>query len=513
MLLLILILIPFIFSFLCWQSERIDIHMPRWIALVGISTIFIIILFLCVCQSNYCHLVLSNVLLIRSSYPWQLEYISDWIPRFGINLHLALDGLSLLMLILSGILGLIAILSSWDEINRYQGLFYFNLLWVLGGVIGFFLTIDMFLLFFFWEIMLIPMFFLIYFWGHEESSKIIRIGAATKFFIYSQFSGLSMLVSIMILASFNHMATGIWSFDYEDLLHTKLPKQLEYLLMLGFFIAFAIKMPIIPFHSWLPDTHSNTPTMGSVDLIGILLKTAVYGFFRFTLSLFPCASHSFSTIAMFLGLVSIFYGAWMAFMQIDIQRLVAYTNISHMGLVLIAIYSNSQISYQGAVVEIISYSLSTSGMLILCGQLYKRVHTRNMRLMGGLWHRISLMPAVSLCFVAAMLGIPGTGNFIGEIIILLGNFKTSPIITVVAAFGILFTSIYSIIFMQRVYYGSSLSTDDQSLENMTYREKLVVIILLLCIFAIGFCPQYILNTSYDTMNNIHTRLQEYNDLL
>lgn len=515
MLLLILILVPFMFSFLCWQSEHINIKMPRWFALIGTSIVFIIVLFLYLYQLNYCQLMTSHIISTNTSSVWQLEYISSWIPRFGINIHLALDGLSLLMLMLSGILGVIAILSSWNGIHHYQGLFYFNLLWILGGTIGFFLAIDMFLLFFFWEIVLIPMFFLICFWGYEKASKTVKIYAATKFFIYAQFSGLCMLVSIISLASFNYRINGIWSFDYEDLLHIQLPYYVEYLLMLIFFLSFAIKMPIVPFHSWLPETHGNTSIFGSVDLIGILIKTAVYGFFRFILPLFPCSSQSFSTVAMVLGLINIFYGSCMAFMQIDIKRLVAYANISHMGLVLIAIYSNSHISYQGSIIQIISYSLSASGLLILCGQLHNRLYTKNINLMGGLWSYMNLMPALFLCFTVAMLGMPGTGNFIGELMILLGNFQKSPIITIIAAFGILFTSIYSIMLMQRIYYGPpSLSlTRNQLLVNMTLREKSIVIILLLCIFTIGLFPQFILNTSYEAMKNIHIRLQEYHNLL
>lgn len=511
MLLLILVTIPFIFSVLSWQSERINIQMPRWIALIGISIIFIIVLFLYFCRLNCFRQLISENFLLNSSASsvWQLEYIVTWIPRFGINVHLALDGLSLLMLVLSSVLGIIGVLNAWNEIHKNQGLFYLNLLWILGGVIGFFLAIDMFLLFIFWEIILIPMFFLIFFWGNQEISKEIRIRAATKFFIYAQCSSLLMLISIMTLASFNYVLNGIWSFDYVDFLYIKLPSNIEYLLMLGFFLSFAIKMPIFPFHDWLPDTHSNTPTIGTVDIIGILLKTAVYGFLRFTLSLFPYASQSFSTIAMVLGMISIFYGAMMAFSQIDMKRLIAYSSVSHMGLILIAIYSNNIISYQGAVIQIISYSLSTSGMFILCGQLYNRLHTRNIHLMGGLWNRINLMPGLSLCFIAAMLGIPGTGNFIGEVTILLGNFQTFPIITIIATFGILFTSIYSLILMQRIYYGISLSTNNESLKKMTSREIVILITLLLCIFVIGLFPQFILNTSQDTMGFIYNRLQEH----
>lgn len=508
MLLPILVLMPFIFGILSWQSERIYSWMPRWIALFGTSIIFIIISCLCIYQTAYYPLIISdNEVLTHLSNKWKLEYICTWIPRFGINFHLALDGLSMLMLMLSGLLGVIAILSSWNEQYRYQGLFYFNLLWVLGGVIGVFLAIDMFLFFFFWETMLIPMYFLISLWGYEESTSWDRINAATKFFIYTQFSGFIMLFSIIVLVICNYNLNGFWSFDYNDLLYVVLPKHIEYILMLGFFLAFAVKMPIIPFHSWLPEIHSYTSISGSVDLVGVLLKTAVYGFFRFILPLFPDASQDFASFAMFLGILNIFYGAWMAFMQIDIKRLIAYINISHMGFVLIAIYSNSHISYQGAIIQIISYSLSASGMFVLFGQMYTRIRTRNITEMHGLWSRINLIPIFSLCFILAMLGIPGTGNFIGEVIILLGLFQKAPIITIVSVFGILFISISLLVLMQNIYYGITSVKVDQ-LKDFTCREKFISMLLLLCIFVIGLYPQCILNISFDTMHSIHNRLEK-----
>lgn len=510
MVLFVLMLIPFIFGLLSWQSERVDLWIPKWVALFGLITVFIIVLFLWLLRMEEFQLILPKLLSINKSDKWQLEYISNWIPRFGISLHLALDGLSLLMLMLSGIVGIIAILASWNEKYSSPGLFYFNLLWVFGGVIGVFLSIDMFLLFFFWEIMLIPMYFLISLWGYRGLNAKSRVSSAIRFFIHTQCSGLIILVSILILASFYHNINGVWSFNYEDLLNVVLPSHVEYLLMLGFFIAFAIKMPIVPFHTWLPETHSYSPTAGSVDLIGILLKTAVYGFFRFTLPLFPCASQNFAPIAMSFGILSIFYGSWIAVFQTDIKRFIAYTNVSHMGFILIAIYSNNQLSYQGAVVQMIAYSLSSSGMFILCGQLYDRLRTQKMSAMGGLWGSINLLPAFALCFIAAMLGIPGTGNFIGEIIILFGTFQTMPTVAILATFGILFTSIHSLILMQRVYYGSALEFSCP-LKKIVLREKFILAILLLCLFVIGLFPQFILNTSYKTTQNIYIRLQECNN--
>lgn len=508
MLLLLVVFIPFITGLLCWQFGYVNVWMPRWIALFGMSIILVITVFLWKIEN----FLLSDYSLISCSFPkWQLEYIYPWIPRFGINFHLALDGLSLLMVMLSAFLGLIAVLCSWCEIKNYQGYFYFNLLWIMGGSIGVFLSIDMFLFFFFWEITLIPMYFLISLWGYQEDDRKSCIYVATKFFVYTQFSGLFMLISIITLVFINYRVHGIWSFSYQDLLHVNLPKNIEYLLMLGFFCAFAVKMPIVPFHNWMPDVHSKTPISGSVDLVGILLKTAAYGFFRFCLPLFPTASQSFSPIGMCLGILSIFYGAWMAFAQTDIKRLIAYASVSHMGFVLFAIYSANQLSYQGAVIQMIAHSISISGMFILCGQLYERLHTRDMRLMGGLWNSINLIPAFFLCFSIAMFGLPGTGNFVGEITILFGSFQIAPIITVIAAFGIIFASIYSLSMMQRIYYGPIFKSN-KLFKDMSLREKFIIIMLLLCTFYLGIFPQCILNTSCMTMRDICFWLNEHNCL-
>ncbi|MGL6001596.1 MAG: NADH-quinone oxidoreductase subunit M, partial [Plesiomonas sp.] len=431
---------------------------------------------------------------------WQVEYQLPWIPRFGISLHLALDGLSLLMVILTGLLGVLAVLCSWKEIQRHLGFFHLNLLWILGGVIGVFLSVDLFLFFFFWEMMLVPMYFLIALWGHKASDGKTRITAATKFFIYTQASGLLMLVAILSLVFVHYQATGIMTFSYEALLHTPMTKNVEYVLMLGFFIAFAVKMPIVPLHGWLPDAHSQAPTAGSVDLAGILLKTAAYGLLRFSLPLFPEASANFAPIAMSLGLVGIFYGALLAFAQTDIKRLIAYTSISHMGFVLIAIYSGTTLALQGAVVQMIAHGLSAAGLFILCGQIYERLHTRDLREMGGLWGRIRYLPALSLFFAAASLGLPGTGNFIGEFLILLGSYQVVPKVAVVATFSLVLASVYSLIMIQRAFYGPAKV--DSPLADMTKREFFIVLLLASLLLLLGIYPQPILDTTTQVMLNV-----------
>src|SRR5690606_30327180 len=242
--------------------------------------------------------------------------------------------------------------------QKRVGFFHLNLMWILGGVIGVFLAMDLFLFSFFWEMMLVPMFFLIALWGHSGDGKKTRITAATKFFIYTQASGLIMLAAILGLVFAHHASTGVYTFDYAKLIGTQMPAGLEYILMLGCFVDFAVKLPVVPVPCWLPDAHAQAPTAGSVDLAGILLKTAAYGLLRFALPLFPNASAEFAPIAMGLGLVGIFYGAFLAFAQTDIKRLIAFSSVAHMGFMIIGIYSGQLLALQGVAVQMVAHGLS-----------------------------------------------------------------------------------------------------------------------------------------------------------
>ncbi len=490
-----LILIPFIGGLLCWLCERVSATLPRWIALLTMSLLLGIGLWLWG-VGDY---TLSPA--PGADPTWTLEFHQQWISRFGISLHLALDGLSLLMILLTGLLGVLSVLCSWKEIQRNVGFFHLNLMWILGGVVGVFLAIDLFLFFFFWEMMLVPMYFLIALWGHSSSDgKKTRIYAATKFFIFTQASGLIMLVAILGLVLVHFNQTGVITFAYADLLKTRLTPGTEYILMLGFFIAFAVKLPVVPLHSWLPDAHAQAPTAGSVDLAGILLKTAAYGLLRLALPLFPNASAEFAPIAMTLGLIGIFYGAFLAFAQTDIKRLIAFSSVSHMGFVLIGIYSGSQHALQGVVIQMIAHGLSAAALFILSGQLYERLHTRDMRKMGGLWSRIAYLPAISLFFAAASLGLPGTGNFVGEFLILLGAFVHSPWITAIATSGLVFGSVYSLIMIHRAYFGPSKS--EEILKGMDGRELIMVLGLAVLLIVLGVYPQPFLDTSAATMHGV-----------
>lgn len=496
MVLIWLILIPFIGGLLCWQADQWGEKAPRWIALATMTLVFVTTLVLWWHGDYRLPVATGSDAAIR----WAIEYRVPWIPRFGIDIHLALDGLSLVLISLTGLLGMLAVICSWKEISQRIGFFHLNLLFILAGVVGVFLAIDLFLFFFFWEMMLVPMYFLIALWGHSGSEGKTRIRAAMKFFIYTQASGLLMLVSILALVFMHHADTGEYSFAYADLLQTPLSEPMAMLLMLGFFVAFAVKLPVVPFHGWLPDAHAQAPTAGSVDLAGILLKTAAYGMLRFALPLFPEASQTFAPVAMALGVIGVFYGAILACGQQDIKRLIAYTSISHMGFVIIGIYSGSQLALQGVVVLMVAHAFSAAGLFILSGQLFERLHTRDMRKMGGLWGRFESLPGFSLCFVAASLGMPGTANFIGEFMVLFGTFPVAPTIVVLASIGLVLAAIYSLILMQRVHFGPSQG--EGQFRGLDWREYAMMSGLLALVLLFGLYPQPLLDTTSAVMAEV-----------
>lgn len=496
-----LIFIPFIAGFLCWLIEKVSDTLPRWIALLGMLIT----------------LVLSIVLYNNGQYQyslgepiptWAAEFKLDWITRLGISFHLAADGLSLLMVGLTALLGVLAVGCSWGEITRRVGFFHLNLLWSLGAVIGVFLAIDMFLFFFFWEMMLVPIYFLIALWGHKGATGLSRTAAATKFFIYTQVAGLVMLVGILGLVVYGYLMTGNISFSYNHLLFvantldTQLPP-VAYALMICLFIGFAVKLPVFPLHGWLPDAHAQAPTAGSVDLAGILIKTAAYGLLRFVIPFFPAASAQFADIAIILGLIGVFYGAWCAYQQTDIKRLLAFTSISHMGFVLLAIYAGNIITYQGLMVMMLAHGLASAALFIMCGQLYERLGTRDMRLMGGVWGQFRYLPFFLIFFSAALMGIPGLGNFVGEFMILMGSYAKYPVYTIIAAVSLVFAGLYTLIMIHRTMFGKPNPEQDahraNPLKDLTAREIGILMICVIGLVWLGIAPQPFLDVSQASM--------------
>ena len=429
---------------------------------------------------------------------WPVYLYIPWIPRFGIALEFGMDGLSLVLVALTLLLGLVAISASWTEIEYRQGLFQANLLWTLAGVIGVFLALDLFLFFLFWEVMLIPMYLLIAIWGHEA-----RAYAAMKFFIFTQLSGLLMLVAIVALA-WQAAAGGPWSFSYQELLGTPLTGPGGMLAMLGFFIAFAVKLPAFPFHTWLPDAHTQAPTAGSVLLAGILLKTGAYGLLRFAIPLFPEASLQFAPVAMGLGVAGILYGALLAFAQSDFKRLVAYSSVAHMGFVLLGLYAWNSLAVQGAIMQMVAHGVSTAALFMLAGALQQRLHTRDMRRMGGLWHQAPRMGACALFFTLASLGLPGLGNFVAEFLVLAGLFTVQPWFAAAAALGLVSGAIYSLWMLQQSFQGRP--DENRQMADFGRRELLTMAVMAGALIWLGLYPQPVLDLAAPVLEGISAAL-------
>ncbi len=419
---------------------------------------------------------------------WIAELRWSWIPRFGIGFHLAMDGISLLLAALTIVLGAAAVAASWTEIRERAGFFHFNLMWTLAGVLGVFFALDLFLFYFFWELMLVPMYFLIAIWGHEN-----RTYASIKFFLFTQLSGLLMLLAILGLVFAHYQATGIYSFDYEELLRTPLARPTAFALMLGFVAAFGVKLPMVPLHTWLPDAHTEAPTGGSVILAGLLLKTGAYGLFRFAVPLFPDAARAFAPAAMILGAAGILYGAVLAFAQTDLKRLVAYSSVSHLGFVLVGIYAGNDSALQGAILQMICHGLSTAALFILAGSLQERMHTRDMGRMEGLWDVCPRLGAMGMFFALASLGLPGLGNFVAEILVLAGAYRTNVAIAAVCAFGLVTATIYALALVQRTFHGTNVR--GWKFPDLSVREMVAAAVLAALLLWIGLYPKTFLDTA------------------
>jgi NADH-quinone oxidoreductase subunit M len=469
MILVYLIVILLTGAFLAWIAGKWSPLWPRIISLVTLVTDLLIII-----------AFISH--LAQSDGKWLSDIQFEWIPEFGISLHLALDGLSMVMLILTFFLGIISVIISWKEINSKVGFFHFNLLMILAGITGVFLSLDLFLFYFFWEMMLVPMYFLIGIWGHEK-----RTAASNKFFLYTQASGLLMFISILALYFFHGHNTGEYTFDYLLLLGTEMPASTSMFIMLGFLAAFLVKLPVVPLHNWLPDAHTEAPTAGSLILAALLLKTGAYGLIRFIIPLFPSASVTFAPLGMLLGVVGILYGAKLAFAQTDLKRLVAYTSVSHMGFVILGVFSFNEIAFQGVVMQMIAHGISTGALFIMAGQLYERIHTRDINKMGGLWEKVPVMGAIGLIFSMASLGLPGLGNFIAELLILTGTFKASILMSCLASLGLIAATIYSLRIVQKVFLGNK--NIEWEISDLNLREKFVSASLVIIIVWLGLFPK------------------------
>jgi NADH-quinone oxidoreductase subunit M len=430
--------------------------------------------------------VLSLPLYFRfhvTSPEYQFVERLQWMPTFGISYHLGIDGISLLLVLLTTFLSPVALLSSWHSVTVRIKEFSITMLLLETGMLGVFVSLDLFLFYIFWEAMLIPMYLIIGIWGGTN-----RIYAAIKFILYTLGGSLLMLVAILALYFHHGMATGAYTFDLPVLARYVVPGGLQTWLFLAFALAFAIKVPMFPFHTWLPDAHVEAPTAGSVILAGVLLKMGTYGFLRFCLPLFPQASLTFAPLIFALAVIGIIYGAWVAMVQPDLKKLVAYSSVSHLGFVMLGLFTLTPQGIVGGLIQMVNHGLSTGALFLMVGILYDRRHSHLIEEFGGLWKVVPAFSAVFLIVSLSSLGLPGLNGFVGEFLILVGVFQVNKVSAVLATTGIIFAAVYMLWMFQRVIFGEVVHDANRHLKDLTVREWAVLLPVLLFIFWIGVYP-------------------------
>ncbi|MBI3013995.1 MAG: NADH-quinone oxidoreductase subunit M [Candidatus Tectomicrobia bacterium] len=425
-----------------------------------------------------------------------------WIPRWGVSYSVGVDGISLFLILLTTLLSSVAILSSWKAITERVKEYMASMLLLETGMLGVFVAADLFLFYVFWEVMLVPMYFLIGIWGGPR-----RIYAAVKFFLYTMVGSLLMLVAILVLFFLNYEVTGRYTFDLWDLYQLELPLHLQVWLFLAFALSFAIKVPMFPFHTWLPDAHVEAPTAGSVILAGVLLKMGTYGFLRFALPLFPAATLQFVPWISWLALIGIIYGALMAFVQKDIKSLVAYSSVSHLGFVMLGIFALNPEGIQGGILQMVNHGLSTGALFLIVGIIYERRHTRLIEEFGGLSSRIPLFATFFMIVTLSSIGLPGLNGFVGEFLILVGTFRSNPLYGVIGAVGVILAAVYMLWMFQKVMFGKITNPQNQNLADMTTREVITLIPLVALIFFIGVFPSVFLAKMETSVSHLIGRVQ------
>ncbi len=418
-----------------------------------------------------------------SSAAFQFVEKVAWIPTLGINYHIGLDGISLLLVLLTTFLGPIVVLGSASVTKHLKG-YFISMLILQTGMLGTFLALDLFLFYIFWEVMLIPMYFLIGIWGGAE-----RIYAAVKFFIYTMVGSLLMLVGILWIY-FNVTVPGVGhTFDYTLILrYAEFPVQAQIWLFAAFALAFAIKVPMFPFHTWLPDAHVQAPTAGSVILAGVLLKMGTYGYIRFAMPMFPAGVEEFKPLMLILACIGIVYGALVSIVQPDMKKLVAYSSVSHLGFVMLGLFALNTEAVSGALIQMVNHGLSTGALFLLVGVVYDRRHTRMIKDYGGIAKVMPWYAAVFTIVTLSSIGVPGLNGFVGEFLILLGAYKASPVLAIIGATGVILAAIYLLWMVRRVFYGEITHEENKSLKDLSLREWITFVPLLIFIVWIGVYP-------------------------
>jgi NADH-quinone oxidoreductase subunit M len=407
---------------------------------------------------------------------------ADWVPQFKIQYYVGIDGLSLFLVLLTTLLTVLVLIFSWEGIHKRLNAYLFLMLMLESGMIGVFVSLDLVLFFVFWELTLVPMYFLIGEWGGPR-----RVYAALKFFIYTMAGSMLMLAGILVL----YFRGG--TFDLLQLQQLQLAPDLQIWLFLAFAVAFAIKVPLFPFHTWLPDAHVEAPTGGSVILAGILLKMGTYGFLRFCLPLFPQATRLFVPYLAALAIIGILYGALVALVQKDIKSLVAYSSVAHLGFVVLGIFALNPQGIAGATLQMVNHGLSTGALFLLVGMLYNRRHTRQLAEFGGLWKQIPVFGFLFLIVALSSAGLPGLNGFVGEFTILLGAFQANPVFAVFGTLGIILAAWYLLHAVRQMLQGPLSKAENTTLRDLNWREVLSVAPLVVLFFLIGLFPNLFLD--------------------
>jgi NADH-quinone oxidoreductase subunit M len=436
----------------------------------------------------------------------QFEVTRPWIAAWGISYHVGIDGISLFMVLLTTLTMPLSVLGSFRYMTKQERPFYALLLILTTGMLGVFVSLDLFLFYVFWEVMLIPMYFIIGVWGGGR-----RLYAAIKFFVYTFVGSLFMLVAILVVYYLVGRGTGVYSFAYDHLLtNTAYARPYALSLFAAFALAFAIKVPMFPFHTWLPDAHVEAPTAGSVILAGILLKMGTYGFLRFAVPFFPetALSPAVSAVVVTLAVIGIIYGALVAMVQPDFKKLIAYSSVSHLGFVMLGIWAMTVQSVQGAVLIMINHGISTGALFFLAGILYERRHTRDIAAFGGIARVVPAFAAVLTFVSLSSIGLPGTNGFVGEFLVLIGSYEAYPWATALATTGVIFAAAYLLWAIQRILFQKLDNPENQGMKDLSRRELAVLLPLVFCILWIGIYPMPVLERVEASAQNVVTRVHQ-----
>jgi len=453
-------------------------------------------------------LVFGETLLLWSRFnaasaDFQFVERHAWIPAFGIDYHIGVDGISLLLLVLTGFLTPLALLSSWESIHKKTKAFCMFLLLLESAMMGVFVSLDLFLFYVFWDAMLVPMYFLIGVWGYDR-----RIYAAVKFILYTMAGSVLMLLAILGLAYLHLTTANSYSFDLLKLYDMRVPLHLQFWFFLAFTLAFVIKVPLFPFHTWLPDAHVEAPTAGSVILAGVLLKMGTYGLVRFAFPLFPDAALFFAPSLAVLAIVGIIYGALVAMVQPDMKKLVAYSSVSHLGFVVLGIAAMNTQGVQGAVYQMLNHGVSTGGLFLIVGMLSDRRHTRLIAEYGGLKKVAPRLVAAFLLVTLSSIGLPGLNGFVGEFLILLGAFRWDPRLAAFAASGVILSATYMLWMFQRVNYGPVTNEKNAHLPDLQPREWAVIAPIIAIAVLMGVLPNLFLRPIEASVDRTLTRIHQ-----